>query len=157
MLVMWRDAPYTDDQQQIITQTAPLDDLLDRLHQQSQHHGTANAIQIYAGDRYPEEGHGENGRWIPPDPGDGPQPVLFFTLGTDHSPLYWIEPSGHEHTSLGIPGNDEPEFEYLYGGQESYAPAWSLIPTGQARQAARLFMASGGQQPANITWHTTQP
>jgi hypothetical protein len=154
MLVMWRDAPYIDDQQQVITQAPSLDDLLDRLHRQGQYDGTANVVQIYAGDQYPEEGHGEGDRWIPADPGDGPQTVLFFTLGADHSPVYWIEPSGREHTSLGVPGNDEPEFEYLYGGQESYAPAWSLVPTEQAREAARQFLASGGKQPENIIWRT---
>jgi hypothetical protein len=48
----------------------------------------------------------------------------------------------------------EPELEFFYGGQESYAPAWSLVPAEQAREAARQFLASSGQRPAAITWRT---
>ena len=150
MLVMWSDTDI-DDQRQLTADAEQLDELLDRLHKEGLLSGSANAVQIYAGQRYPEEGHGDESGWIPADPGDGPQPVLFLTVGTDQTPVYWIEADGREHTSKNA-SDDEPEFEYLYGGQESYAPAWSLIPANQAREAARQFLATGGQRPGNITW-----
>jgi transcriptional regulator with XRE-family HTH domain len=46
-------------------------------------------------------------------------------------PLYWISPGGREYTSKGTAPTDEPEFEYLYGGQESYAPPPPSSPPGK--------------------------
>jgi hypothetical protein len=159
MLILWTNLTNNRHEQQHVdpADLVELNTLLDRLHDQACHDGGPAAVQIYAGNHYPQDRHYENGHHVPGDPGDGPQPVLFLTVGDEHSPVYWIEASGQEHTSEGLGGPDDPEFEYLYGGQESYAPAWSLVPREQAREAARQFMASGGQRPGNITWRTTQP
>jgi hypothetical protein len=154
MLILWTDLTNNRHEQQSIDPTDPagLEDLMDRLHDRAHRDGDPAAVQIYAGNRYPQSSHYSNGRHVPDDPGDGPQPVLFLTVGSEHSPVYWIEADGSEHTSKGAGKADEAEFEYLYGGQESYAPAWSLVPHEQAREAARQFVVTGGQRPANITW-----
>ena len=116
-----------------------------------------HAVVIYPGDHYPEEGHGQGNQWIPADPGDGPLPELCLTVGTGQSPVFWDEPGQPELLSQGTAQDAEPELEFFYGGQESYAPAWSLIPAEQAREAARQFIVSDGKRPANITWRTAQP
>jgi Immunity protein Imm1 len=159
MLLLWTDLRnYRHEQEHIDPADATrLDDLLNRLHEQARRDGDPAAVQLYAGNHYPQASHYQDGRHVPDDPGDGPQPVLFLTVGTSQSPVYWIDPSGHEHTSQGQPRDAEPEFEYLYGGQESYAPAWQLVPLGQAREAARQFLASDGKRPGNITWRAEQP
>jgi Immunity protein Imm1 len=156
MLILWTDLASRRHQQRHVAAAdlAGLDDLMDRLDEQASRDGDPAAVQIYAGNHYPQASHYHDSRHIPDDPGDGPQPVLFLTVGGAQTPLYWIEANGREHTSKGSAGEHKPEFEYLYGGQESYAPACQLIPREQAREAARLFLASGGQQPRNITWHT---
>jgi hypothetical protein len=151
MLVIWRDQPHHQDQKHPVRTVTELDDLVDCIHAAADH-DYPTAVQLYAGDHYPERGHWQAETWIADDPGDGPRPVLFFTAGAKETPLYWIEPDGTEYTSTGPSADDEPEFEYSYGGQESYAPAWSLIPADQAREAARQFLATGGQRPGNITW-----
>jgi hypothetical protein len=156
-LIMWRGPGQVSDQQQHIITAEELDALIDRLHSQATADHYPQHVLIYPGDRYPEAAHGEADRRIPDDPGDGPRPELVFTIGADHSPVYWYEPDGREHTSQGPAEGDEPEFEYFCGGQQSYAPAWSLIPAAQAREAARQFVTSGGQRPGNITWHAPRP
>jgi hypothetical protein len=159
MLVLWRDLAheFTADQQQRIEDTPALDALLDNLHQQASADDYPHAVGIYAGNHYPDDAHGQGDQWIPADAGDGPQPELMLVIGTTQSPVDWTAPDGANHTSTGTTDSDEPELEFFLGGQESYAPAWSLVPTEQARQAARLFVASGGQRPGNITWRTPQP
>lgn len=152
MLVIWRDSEHVSDDQQRVDTTAELDTLLDRLHRRATADHYPHYVFIYAGNRYPEEGHGRGDRWIPADPGDGPQPEILFTVGNGATPVYWNTAGGDEYSSKGPDDKDEPEFEYFYGGQESYAPAWSLIPHDQAREAARIFVASNGQRPDNITW-----
>lgn len=154
MLVIWRDQPHHEDRKQPVHTTAELDELIDSIHTAADT-DCPSAVQLYAGDRYPENAHWKAETWVPEDPGDGPQPVLFFTAGAKETPVYWIGPDGTEHTSTGTTQADEPELEYLYGGQESYAPAWSLIPAGQAREAARQFLKDHGKRPLGITWHTT--
>jgi hypothetical protein len=154
MLVIWPDHQRQGSQNTAVADAAELDTLLDRLHQQARTSGHPDAIQLYPGHRYPQPGHFDHDTWIPDDPGDGPLPELLLTVGADVSPVYWDEPGGIEDSSTGTASTDEPEFEYLHSGQLSYAPAWSLVPTAQARQAARLFVTSGGKRPANITWHT---
>jgi hypothetical protein len=160
MLVMWRDLQheYQDDERQRVDDTTALDQLLDRLHQQASADDYPHAVVIYAGNTYPEIGHGEADRWIPASPGDGPQPVLMLTVGTSESPVYWTQPDGQQQASKGPRHVTQPEpryfFEYYYGGQESYATESSLLPREQARDAARLFVASDGKRPDNITWHT---
>lgn len=158
MLVMWQYIYDARHHSQHIDTPASLDALLDRLHQQARTDHYPNAIHIYAGNRYPERAHAENDRWIPDDPGDGPQPELILVIGADDTPVSWYDPTGREHTGQGPRHVQQPEprefFEFFYGGQESYAPESSLIPATQAREAARRFMASGGQRPDNITWQT---
>lgn len=162
MLVLWRDPPYLHDEQQPAGDTAVLDALLDRLHQEARTAGVPNAVQIYAGNRYPEDAHPDGDHWVPTDPGDGDQPELFLVVGAGQSPLYWTQPPAAQHVSHGQPPSqasqpgDDYAFAYLYGGSQSYAPQSSLVPTEQAREAARLFIATGGQRPANITWHTEE-
>jgi hypothetical protein len=149
---MWTDPGRPDDQQETADSPGILNKLLDRLDAHAAQQGTPLAVQIYAGHRYPEAAHWQGTGHIPADPGDGPRPVLLLTVGADTTPLYWISPDGQEYTSKG-PGNaDEPEFEYLYGGQESYAPASTLIPAKQARAAAEHFHTTNGQRPDTITW-----
>lgn len=156
MLVIWRDPPYTHDEQQHVNDTLALDRLLDRLHHDAAATGHHNAVILYAGNHYPQEAHAENGRWIPDDPGDGEQPELILTVGASESPLYWDEPGGPQHTSHGPRPVTQPEpeyyFQYLYGGQESYATESSLIPAMQAREAARLFLQNDGKRPGNVAW-----
>ena len=36
--------------------------------------------------------------------------------------MYWVSSIGRECARCGDHGDDEAEFEYLYGGQETYAP-----------------------------------
>lgn len=154
MLAMWRDREheYDDDQQQHISTVAELDALLDRLHRQATADHYPHAVIIYPGNRYPDEGHGAGSQWIPANPGDGPQPELCLTVGAEHSPLFWDQPGQPEYLSKGHNGGADHEFEFFYGGQESNAPAWSLVPTADAREAARQFLTSGGTQPPAITW-----
>ncbi|HEY3956207.1 MAG TPA: Imm1 family immunity protein [Streptosporangiaceae bacterium] len=152
-LIMWRGPGQVSDQQQHIQTPGELDATLDRLHSQATADRYPQYILIYPGDCYPEDGHGEADRWVPADPGDGPRPELVLTIGAVDSPVYWYERDGREHASQGTAHDEEPEFEYFCGGQQSYAPAWSLIPHEQAREAARQFVATGGQRPDNITWH----
>jgi hypothetical protein len=139
-----------------VADIAALDALLDELHAQAAADGYPHAVTIYPGDHYPHGGHGEGNRWIADDPGDGPMPELTLIVGAEESPLYWDEPSGMELISAGArqasQGAGDESFEYFYGGQESYAPRSALVPRDQAREAARLFAASGGQQPATIAW-----
>jgi hypothetical protein len=135
---------------------AALDVLLDDLHAQAVADGYPHAVTIYPGDRYPHGGHCEGDRRIDEDPGGGPMPQLTMVVGAEESPLYWDEPPGKELISVGAhqasQGAGEDSFEYFYGGQESYAPRSALVPRDQAREAARLFAASGGQQHATIAW-----
>lgn len=157
MLVIWRDPPYTHDQEQHVHDAPELDRLLDRLHRDAAAVGHPNAVILYAGNHYPQEAHGGNGSWIPADPGDGGQPELILTVGTGESPLYWDEPGGTQNTSHGprvVTQWPESEyyFQYLYGGQESYATESSLVPAGQAREAARLFLQKDGKRPGNVAW-----
>jgi Immunity protein Imm1 len=154
MLIMWRPLGHVDEAELHIDAPDALDALLDRLHRQAIADDYPHAAFIYAGEHYPEIGHAENGSWIPATPGDGKQPELLLTVGTEQSPVYWTDPADNQHISQGPAGSDHPELEYFSGGQETYAPAWSLVPTGQAREAARQFVASGGQRPANVTWRT---
>jgi len=148
---------YHDDAIQHVDGQAGLDKLLDSLHEQATHDDYPHSVVIYAGERYPEEGHGDAGGWIPADPGDGDRPELCLVVGAQQSPLYWTSADGARSTSTGPATSDEPELEYFHGGQESYAPASSLIPTEQAREAARQFIACNGKRPGNITWRTAQP
>jgi hypothetical protein len=147
----------SDDATVPVADVAALDDLLDELHAQAVADGYPHAVTIYPGDHYPHSGYGEGDRWIPEDPGEGRMPELTLVVGTEESPLYWDEPAGNQLVSLGAPqagqAADEDSFEYFYGGQESYAPRSSLVPRNQAREAVRLFAASGGERPAAIAWH----
>jgi hypothetical protein len=158
MLVMWQYTYDTRHQSQHIDTPANLDSLLDRLHQQASTDHYPNAVHIYAGNHYPQHAHAEGDRWIPDNPGDGPQPQLMLVIGADDTPLSWYDLGGHEHTSLSPHPVPQPEprefFEFFYGGQESYAPESSLIPHQQAREAARQFLTNNGKRPANITWRT---
>jgi Immunity protein Imm1 len=157
MLVIWRPVSHTEDTEQRIDDVAALDVLLDQIHLQALTGQYPHDVVIYAGNRYPQGAHHSAGRYHPDDPGDGKQPELTFVLGTDQSPLYWNTTGDAEETSTGPhhPAQPEPRyfFEYWSGGQESYATESSLVPIAQAREAARQFVASGGQRPANITWH----
>lgn len=152
MLLMWTDPARPDDQQEAADSPGVLNKILDRLDAYAAERGTPLAVQIYAGHHYPEPAHWQGTRHIPADPGDGPRPVLLLTVGASTTPLYWIASDGHEYTSKGPADTDEPEFEYLYGGQESYAPASTLIPAEQARTAAEHFHTTSGQRPDTITW-----
>jgi immunity protein Imm1 of predicted polymorphic toxin system len=154
MLLIWTDPTRPDHQQEHADAPAVLDKLLDRIDAAART-GTPLAVQLYAGHHYPEPAHWEGTRRIPADPGHSPQPELLITLGADTTPLYWTSPDGREYTSKGPASTHEPEFTYLYGGQESYAPAWSLIPAVQALDALREFHQTGGQQPRNTTWQQT--
>jgi hypothetical protein len=158
MLVLWRQMTDTDDRTAQVDDADALDELLDRLHGQATATQYPHSILIYAGNRYPQEAHGKDDRWIPADPGDGPQPTLFLVVGADESPAYWNTPGQDEHSSAGPHPVTQPEpeyfFEYFHGGQETYATQSSLIPQKQAHEAARQFVASGGQRPGNITWRT---
>jgi hypothetical protein len=154
MLIIWTDPTRPDNQQERADDPAVLGKLLDRIDAAASA-GTPLAVQLYAGHHYPEPAHWEGTRHIPEDPGDSPQPELLLTLGADATPLYWISPDGREYASKGRCDADEPEFPYLYGGQESNAPAWSLIPVSQALDALWEFHQTGGQQPRNTTWQQT--
>lgn len=133
-----------------------LDALLDRLHEQAAADQHPHATVIYAGNHYPRSAHGRGDTAIPADPGDGPRPELTLVVGAPDTPLYWDGADGTQHVSVGprLVTQPEPEyfFEFYYGGQESYATESSLVSTEDARQAARLFVSSGGQQPSNVTW-----
>ena len=83
-----------------------------------------------------------------------------LVVGADQSPVSWFDPAQHEHTSVGPRQVQQPEeryfFEFYFGGQESYATESSLVPQEEAREAARRFLASGGQRPDNVTWRTEE-
>jgi len=161
MLVLWRQIDDPADENEPVNDVAALDALLDRLHKRARAEDYPHAVHLYAGQRYPHPAHGRGNQWIPEDPGDGPQPELMLVVGAEDSPVSWFDPAGHEHTSVGPRHVHQPEpryfFEFYFGGQESYATESSLVPSDQAREAARQFLASGGQRPANITWRTPQP
>jgi hypothetical protein len=111
------------------------------------------AVQLYAGDRYPSLDHWEGASHVPCDAGDGPRPELLLALGAAHTPLYWTAADSSEHASNGGPGPaGRPEFEYLYGGKPSYAPAPTLVTAAQALDAIREFSKTNGQRPAGILW-----
>jgi hypothetical protein len=154
MLLIWTEPTRPDHQQERADDPAVLDKLLDRIDATARA-GTPLAVQLYAGHHYPEPAHWEGTCHLPADPGDSPQPELLITLGADTTPLYWTSPDGNEYISKGPARANDPEFTYLYGGQESYAPAWSLIPATQALDALREFHQTGGQQPRNTIWQQT--
>jgi Immunity protein Imm1 len=158
MLLMWQNTGDTGQRSRQVHDAATLDTLLDQLHQQAAAARHPHATVIYAGNHYPRPAHARGDTPIPADPGDGPQPELTLVVGATDTPLYWDGPDGSQQVSVGprLVTQPEPEyfFEFYYGGQESYATESSLIPATQARQAARLFLTNGGQQPDNITWRS---
>jgi hypothetical protein len=134
---------------------AALDELLDHVNGAARAR-TPLAVKLYAGQHYLDEPDRWDGaRHIPAHPSDRPQPELLLTLGADTTPLYWTGTDGREFASKGPASNDEPRFRYLDHGQKTSAPAWSLIPARQARDALREFHQTGGQQPRNTTWQQT--
>lgn len=137
--------------EQRVDDVTALDVLLDQSHGQALTDQYTHEVVIYAGNRYPRGAHYSAGRYHPDDPGDGKQPELAFVLGSYQSPLYWNTTGGPEHVSTGSHLLTQPEsryfFQYWSGGQESYATESSLLPTAQAREAARQFLVSGGAAP----------
>jgi hypothetical protein len=132
-----------------------LDEHLDQLNSAARA-GTPLAVKLYAGRHYLDEpGRQDGARHIPAHPSDRPQPELLLTLGAGTTPLYWTGADGRQFASKGPASTGEPRFRYLDHGQETSAPAWSLIPAGQARDALREFHQTGGQQPRNTTWQQT--
>jgi Immunity protein Imm1 len=132
---------------------AALDKLLDHIAARAR---KPLAVTLYAGHHY----HDEPDRWddarhIPAHPSDRPQPELTLTLGADTTPLHWTSADGRKYTSQSPASDNEPGFRYLDGGHEAYAPAWSLIPVRQARDALREFHQAGGHRPRNTTWQQT--
>jgi Immunity protein Imm1 len=157
MLVIWRPLSHLEDTEQRVDDVTVLDALLEQIHRRALTDQYPHDVVIYAGNRYPQGPHYSAGSYHPDDPGDGKQPELTLVLGTDESPLYWNTTGDAEEVSIGPHQVTQPEpryfFEYWSGGQESYATESSLVPSEQAREAARRFVASGGHRPDNITWN----
>jgi hypothetical protein len=153
MILIWTDPARPDHQQEHAHDLSVMSKLLHRIGERARAAGgTPLAVQLYAGDRYPRSAHWEGTRHMPDDPGDGPRPELLLTLGAARTPLYWTAPDGSEYASKGPSVTSEPEFEYLYGGQPSYAPASMLVPVAQALDAVTEFFDTNGLRPAGISW-----
>lgn len=79
---------------------------------------------------------------------------LAVCVGADAVPVVWGIPRKEEYTSSNASTAEQPYFACLYGGSYTELPAWSLIPTEQAQEAAHRFFTTGGTRPDNVTWDT---
>jgi hypothetical protein len=126
--------------------------LLDRIEAAARTR-TPLAVTLYAGHRYHDmPAHWRGIRYVPARRNDRPQAELALALGAGTTPLYWTGTDEHSYTSKGSSDGDEPGLRYLERGGETSAPAWSLVPASQAREALWEFHRTGGRRPGNITW-----
>jgi Immunity protein Imm1 len=126
--------------------------LLDRIEAAARAR-TPLGITLYAGHHYHDTpAHWRGINYVRARHSDRPRPELALALGGDATPLHWTSADGRSYTSQGADGNDEPELRYLDRGEETSAPAWSLISAGRAREALWDFHRTGGRQPGDLTW-----
>lgn len=146
MLVEWQYQRTTAWASQQADDPAQLHALLIVLHQRATADGYPHTVQLG-----PAEGSLAG-------PAGTQQPRLTLVVGTDSAPLWWDSPGGERYVSVGPWLATQPEppdlVGYHHDGQLCHAPESSLISRQAAWQAARLFLISGGQQPATLTWRT---
>lgn len=146
MLVDWQYQHAAASASQRVADPAQLHALLIVLHQRATADGYPHTVQLG-----PAEGSLVGSE-------DTRQPRLTLVVGTDSAPLWWDSPGGERYVSVGPSLATQPEppdlVGYHHDGQLCHAPASSLISRQTAWQAARLFLISGGQRPATLTWRT---
>ncbi|HEY2575865.1 MAG TPA: hypothetical protein VGI74_06110 [Streptosporangiaceae bacterium] len=157
MLVVWQYRHATSQASQDVQSPAALHALLRVLDQRAAADGYPHAVLLLAGSRLSRLGvSAHNGG---PGPAEGPPPELTLVVGADDTPvLWWDSLPAARQISIGARRVSQPEppdfFGYHSGGQQRYAPESSLVSRDESWQAGRLFLTSGGRQPATITWRT---
>ena len=84
---------------------------------------------------------------------EGGTAVLGIGMGGSAAMLWWYdEERGEDLLSRGdLTSESEPFVKFGYLGDLSGYPRWSLIPVAVARDAVRMFAATG-ELPGNVTW-----
>ena len=133
MLVQWDRHEPRD-----VGTVEQLDTLLNELDAESRSQVLPYAVSLWTG----PHADGESGY------------ALTLVVGTETSPVQWTAPGPpYSRASWNGGTDEEPYFTANYGGERSDLDAWMSIPIADAREAARRFFVSGGNCPANLTWH----
>lgn len=157
MLVVWQYRNAFSSASQDVQTPGQLDALLRVLDQRAAADGYPHAVLLSAdADRIRVKSSPASAGAAA---GQGPQPELTLVVGAPDAPvLWWDSLPAARQISVGSRQVPQPEpqdfFGYYSGGQERYAPESSLVSREDSRNAARLFLTSGGHRPVIITWRT---
>lgn len=121
--VEWRDG-----EGETVTSVGQLDSLLDRLNAEA---ADGPPLLVHVG---------------------GPAGSLAIGIGRAESVLTFIYPDGDPPYLVSNNGtDDETEYDFFMRGHHSAFPGYSIIPIQEAREAMRVFVASGALS-LNVRW-----